>query len=455
MSDVGVAEAPAAGANVLRSPLEALGLGLARAWADRYLRWALALSFAALVLRALWVLYANPDPLDGRFDDTVFYDASARALANGKGFISFAQKPTAQWPIGYPGLIALIYVLFGQHLVAAKALNVFLGAATVLGVYFLGSKVFDKRVGLAAAALLAFFPSQVFFSTLLMTEVLFTALLVLMAYLVARWTLEDPRPPAYRLLALGVLMGYMAIVRGEGSVLIGGVVLLWWVVLRSWRRVLRPVSLLVAGVLLVIMPWTVRNLIQMDAPVLISTAVGSALWQGHHQGVYDPNDIPFPTKFYDRYSDVPYPRREILANNAAIRDALDFIVHNPGEEARLLAKKAYHLFREDAIGLVWIEANGTRDSVPQSSEEQLATVANAYYFVVLGWVALTVPFWFSLSDRRRLLLLVLLLVWTGNHLVFIPNPRYHFPLVPIFAILAAQGALVLWGRLRAARAKAS
>jgi 4-amino-4-deoxy-L-arabinose transferase-like glycosyltransferase len=435
---------------------------LSRLWADVHLRWVLALFLLALVLRGAWVATINPDPLDGRFDDTMFYDASAKALAEGKGYINLEGKPTAHWPIGYSGVVASLYVVFGENLLAPKALNVFLGAATVLVVYALGARLFDRRVGLVAAALLALFPSQIFFSTLVMTEVLFAALLTLVVLLVVLWTLPpnadppsgegDKRPAAGGLLLLGLLLGYGAITRGEGSVVVLVVLLIWWLSRLGWRPLLRRSGLLLAGVVLVMAPWTIRNFIVFRAPVFISTAMGYAFWQGNRADAYTPPDYGFDTKFYDEYADVPFPRKEVVVNNAEMREAWDFIIHNPRTEAGLLFQKLYHLYREDATGLVWIDGHGGQASIPDSLEQKLETVANAYYFVVLGWVVLTVPFWFSFRDRARFLLPLTILVLTVTHLVFIPEPRYHFAFIPILCILAAQGFMVVWRRLTAAHA---
>jgi len=438
---------------------------LRRLWTDVHLRWVLALVLLALALRVAWVATVRPDPLDGRFDDTVFYDRSAQALADGEGYINFEEKPTARWPIGYSGLVASLYVVLGRNLVAPRVLNVFLGVVTVLAVYALGARLFDRRAGLVAAALLALFPGQIFFSTLVMTEVLFAALLTLITLLVVLWTLApraDPpgqaagrppvaegneRPAAYKLLLLGLLLGYGAITRGEGGVVVVVVLIIWWLARSGWRPFLRCSALLLAGVALVMAPWTIRNFVVFHAPVFVSTAMGSALWQGNGPDVYTPGHLGFDAKFYDEYADVPYPRKEVEMNNAAMREAVDFIVHNPGTEAGLLFKKIYHLYQEDAVGLAWIDEHGGQPSIPDPLQQKLETVANAYYFVVLGWVALTVPFWFSFRDRSRFLLPLMIALLTAAHLVFVPQSRYHFAFIPILCILAAQGVVVVWRRL--------
>jgi 4-amino-4-deoxy-L-arabinose transferase-like glycosyltransferase len=435
---------------------------LSRLWADVHLRWLMAFLLLALILRIAWVAAINPDPLDGRFDDSVFYDGSAKALADGKGYLNFSEKPTARWPIGYSGVVASLYFVFGRNLLAPKALNVFLGAATVLAVYVLGTRLFDRRVGLMAAALLALFPGQIFFSTLVMTEVLFAALLTMVVLLVVLWTLPpkavppaaegSARPAAYKLVVLGLLLGYGAITRAEGGVAVLAVLLIWWLAWSGWRPFLWRSALLLAGVVVVMAPWTIRNFIVFRAPVFVSTAMGSALWQGNRADAYTPHDWGFDTKFYEQYADVPYPRKEVKMNTAALQEAVDFIVHNPGPEAGLLFKKLYHLYSGDAVGLVWIDQHGGQQSIPDSLQPKLETVADAYYFVVLGWAVLTVPFWFSFRDRSRFLLPLVILVLTAAHLVFIPNPRYHFAFIPILCILAAQGFVVVRRRLVPAHA---
>ncbi len=41
-----------------------------------------------------------------------------------------------------------------------------------------------------------------------------------------------------------------------------------------------------------------------------------------------------------------------------------------------------------------------------------------------------------------LLLPMLVLAWTVTHLLFFGDPRFHYPIVFVFAILAARGAIV-------------
>ena len=86
--------------------------------------WLGAILLLALVLRLAWIAYAHPNPNDGRFDDTLFYDHAAQSLAAGKGFLGFFNAQTAGWPPGYPLLLAGIYKAFGQGFLLPRLLNV-------------------------------------------------------------------------------------------------------------------------------------------------------------------------------------------------------------------------------------------------------------------------------------------------------------------------------------------
>jgi hypothetical protein len=128
------------------------------------------------------------------------------------------------------------------------------GSVTVGLIGFLGRAVRGERVGLIAAALAAVYPMLWLSDAALMSET--TSMLLVSAALLLAY-----QPPGLRrTLALGAVIGLAALARGE---LLGLLLLL----LTDRRRALAGV----AACVLVLAPWTVRNLLTFDAPVLIST----------------------------------------------------------------------------------------------------------------------------------------------------------------------------------------
>jgi hypothetical protein len=96
--------------------------------------------------------------------------------------------------------------------------------------------------------------------------------LVLLAVLAAWWVLA--RPTWQRALALGVTIGAAALVRGEGLLYVALLVVPAAVVVARRRHDIgagvRVAGVATAGVVLVVAPWTARNVALFDRVVLIS-----------------------------------------------------------------------------------------------------------------------------------------------------------------------------------------
>jgi 4-amino-4-deoxy-L-arabinose transferase-like glycosyltransferase len=421
----------------------------------------------ALVLRVAWIAYANPSPNDGRFGDEVFYDHAGQALAAGKGFTGFADQQTANWPPGYPAMLAVIYKVFGHHVTGAKALNAFAGAATCLLVYAVGRKVFNRRVGLIAALLLAFFPGQIYFSTLVMTESVFPAIVMFILLLALMWIVERERLSSARLFILGVLCGLAALTRSEAAVLLVAALVVLKLVVPSWRRFARQGSLLVAGAVLIIAPWTVRNAFVMKAFIPIVSGMGHTLLSGHQDDPYNPYHVLPEAKLRIQYAYLPFPERETKVEDVALHEAIHFIVTHPAYEVQLLFEKSYHMYKDDSDALLWIRGtffnsadapwlvttwfHSTGEKVvtiPPAAEANWSHLADSYYYLALLAALAGVPLWFSLKDRKRFFLVLIVLGWTGAHIMFIPSPRYHAALIPILCLWAAVPLAFAWDRLR-------
>ena len=248
----------------------------------------------AVGLRLAWIAYVNPNPADGRLDDTVFYDQAGQSLADAAGYTNFYGFPTAQWPPAYPFLLAGIYKAFGHNIVIPKVANALAGGLTCLLIYLIAARVFDRRVGLLGAFLFAVFPGQLFWSTLLMTESLTPALLCLMLLLFIMWVVERRDAGWLRYGDAG------SAVRGCAA---GARRRRWCWCWRRWscgglsfRRggsSAREAGVFAAAAVLVVMPWTVRNAISMHAFVPVTSAAGHTLLAGHQSDPYNPYHV-FP-----------------------------------------------------------------------------------------------------------------------------------------------------------------
>ena len=161
-------------------------------WGEGHLHWAAWIFCLAFVIRIAWLFYVNPDPFDGEYFSRGYYDAiffykAAESLAAGEGYREpdFLQL-SAAWPPGYPITLMILFVIFGTNLVVAKLFNVFLAGIGAVLIYTLATMIRGQRAGIVAGILMAFFPSQIFFSVMVLTEPLFVVLSTTLVLLASR-----------------------------------------------------------------------------------------------------------------------------------------------------------------------------------------------------------------------------------------------------------------------------
>ena len=401
----------------------------------------------AIVLRILWVAYVNVDPSDGRFDDSVFYQRVALALADRASYLDpYGRGPTAQWPPAYPAALAVLYKLFGFHLLLAKGLNIAFGAVTVVLAYILARRVFDWRVASLGAFFLAFFPGQIFFATIVYAETMFAAVFLLVLVLALVWTLEGDRSRWWQVLLIGFLIGVAALVRAEGIFLAFVLVGLWALLVRPWRTVGRYAVMLAIGVVLALTPWTVRNAVEFHEFIPIRT-----------------NSVNAVARAIDVEFDGPVVVGE--SEPRSIREGLQYQLTHPWRVVATAAIKVGRLYRHDYSGIRFVLKNPIsefdRDEQPLTEREEMfwRGLTDRYFYAASAAAVVAIVLAVLRRNRASLVIIAAIFGWTFFFSFFTPVTRYHFPLMPLFAVLSASVLVLVWDwakvgwRLQLIRAK--
>ena len=236
----------------------------------------------ALGCRLAYVfLVARHVPFRG---DSVWYHLVGAEIPEGHGFVnpSLFYGPgheavaTAQFPPLHPAFVAVLDGLgvttpFG-HQVAGAIIGVSLVPLTAL----LARRLLGPVLALGAAIFVAVEPTLLAGDGAAMSETLAVPLVTLAVLLIYR-ARESARVRDWVL--AGAVFGLVGLTRSEGPFLyvgIAGVTLLAWRKEAVRRRLVLGLAGL-AGVIILMMPWTVRNSVSLDAFVPAATNGGVTL----------------------------------------------------------------------------------------------------------------------------------------------------------------------------------
>jgi 4-amino-4-deoxy-L-arabinose transferase-like glycosyltransferase len=410
----------------------------------------------AFALRCGWVGLATLDPSDGQYFDMVFYHISALQLAAGNGYTRLDGTPTAVWPPLYPVLLAVVYALSDGSFLLGKLANALFGTFTALFTYLIGCRLVSRRVGLLAAAFFAACPDDIFFSNFVMSEPAFGAIFTGGAWLFTVLNQRRPAAGAFSWFALGGAVALASLTRGVAAAWLGVPILIWIAGSRSLRASSRQAAALLLGFACVLAPWTIRNALQMGAPIPIATSLGRTLGHAHspfQRGGASPKGLLYWRRIADRFEHLPQPQRELTVNRVLTRLSLEYMLTHPGHELRILPARFYHLFEHGHVGLEIgrpkLESGEMKPFFGPGRHRAIAGFADAYFYTLLALGLLGLARFFRHRDATALVVPLSAGYFTALHVLLFPDdPRYHLPMLPFLALSAAW-LLVGWSeRLR-------
>ena len=365
----------------------------------------------------------------------------ARSLATGQGFSSPMPEPsgpTALLPPGYPLVLAGIFRVWGvytlQAAIAAYLLNCLFSALTCIVLYRLGERLFGRKTGLVAAALLALYPPSIWHAvnTIWDTTLLALALVVLLTWLAGL----PPRPGPAQLAGTGLLMGLIALLNPAPISVYPVVALVLWKRIRDQGSPgYREIAILAGSCLLVLTPWMARNalLVGTFAP---RGGAGLNLRLGNNDGAFRtgtgedlsvyPSNSESEDRLFHKLGEAGYDRY-------CARLGMDYVRNHPGRFAALTMTRVriWWLGR----GSEW--RGNLKLGFSVSALKHLSWLLPLPFFV-LGCAAA----WRNHAPVG--LLMALLLIYPIPYYFMIVGERYHFPVEPFLLLVGGYGLTLAW-----------
>jgi 4-amino-4-deoxy-L-arabinose transferase-like glycosyltransferase len=218
--------------------------------------------------------------------DEQHYLELANSLLDGRGYAWSDGQPTSIRPPLYPAFVAGVWTVTGtRSLLAVRLVQAMLALVCIWFVFRLASDLFDEKTGGIAALGFSLYPSWLYANTTLLTETLFTLLLLLAVWFVHRAVIEKaPLKMAFA----GGCCGLASLTR---SVLwpfpVLAVPVLWVSTHGSWKRKIVAVLMFTVAHVLVLAPWSLRNTRVQGVFTVVDTMSGFNLWMANSDATPD------------------------------------------------------------------------------------------------------------------------------------------------------------------------
>ncbi len=417
-----------------------------------------AVFILALLLRLAHVFLIDHPPLQ---TDAFNYDVMARQFLE-KGFLGYLSDiPNAVVTPGYPLFLSLIYFLSGvsglsdiSPLLYVRIIQSVIGALTCVSVYYAAKHMKNRKTALFASFLCAVYPSFAWSSTLILTETLFN-FLFLTYFIIQIEALKKKsavlsilggctfaiavlvRPLIFPLLLLPFIYEYYTVKKKlrykaldkapdkvpdgapdtapnkspdeapdkspdkqeEGKVVRSG---------RGFPTPIRLLLLTIAGAVAVMLPWWIRNAVTLGSFIPLATQTGNPLIAGA---------FPYYSADLSKFNvEDPFA--------AGLRYIWDGFRSQPFYYIKWFTIGKFNYLFE----YMWYDA--------PYEFTLLRSIKLVHGFTVsLGWLGVL---YFTINTNSKLKLAALFaIILTAMQLLFVPENRYAYSIMPFLIILAS------------------
>lgn len=358
----------------------------------------------ALLLRFKFVFGMNHPPL---LTDAHNYDVMAKQLLDKNVFGYMTDKSSAYVTPGYPFFLAAIYYVFGNGeaspLLQVRVVQAILGALTCFIVYLIGKRLKNVTVGLIAGFAYAIYPTFAWSPSLILTETIYNFFFMLYIYLQVRIF----ETKSFKLSFLcGFIFAIAIMIRPVMFPLLVVPFIYHYIVSKD-KSTIRIFLYTGIGVLVVMIPWWIRNIIVLHKFIFLATQTGNPFIAGI---------TPYYAKIDISHY---YAKNGMLEGSRMLFKGL--------ETQPFLYIKWFTIGKLNYMfGNMWF------------SPVKGFTFMNSFKLfhflvIVIGWVGVL----FCLVKNRLRIISIFAILLTLMQLMFVPEARYAYSIMPLLMITMA------------------
>lgn len=390
-------------------------------------------ALGALAVRLVWVLASDVT----QTSDFGAYDRMAREISDGRYLVDPSR------PIGPSLVFALHYLVFGYVPLAPQLTLALLSTAQVLLVYsLLLNTTASRPAALLGATILAVWPEHILYVNLLGSDVLFSTLVLVAAWLLTLTSGARPGRDIAVVLAAGMVLGSSHWVRNTALAFLLAS-LLFLALHDGWQFKRRAAALtaLSTGFLLPVLPLMYLNSVTIG--VLSPTASqqgGWSLFVGANSaslGMWNKQDEVLIDGLVAARMPLEREHRAVVRNRIATEMALQRIRGQPGIYMWTILRYKISLLWARAAEISW----SVRTSRFGAGEPWVRVIVNIFHAIAavasVGGLACGAVRRQYAWDVRQILFWAALFT-TGVHCVLEVQPRYHHVFLPTLAIAIGQ-----------------
>jgi hypothetical protein len=415
----------------------------------------------------IWVIQNMP--IVPTSDYKTYYDVATllsqgNLIKDGVGLCNYI----SEFPhvIGYPYILSKVFGIFGVSVSVGLYFNMAISLISIFLAYRIARLICGKVGGLIALTLVAFWPSQILYINHLASEPVFTCMVLLSIWLAVylfKYPFANGKASVCLLLnlVLGVSLAIGGAIRPMSIILLIAIIICIFPskiklnkdkdsvgliesgMSKGWIRVL--VIIISYILFLQIVSGAITRTIDRELPGS-SVSFGYNLLVGLNidsKGAWNEQDAKL---LNDKFLETDSAAEAL---KSARKEALKRIQKDPIGIANLLLEKYTLLWKNDDYAAYWnllsMQQQNTLTPERKALFGHLVLWNNLYYLLCVLFSTLAgIALWFRKKVGAEHILILLFIGTAILHMILESQNRYHYDILPLFAILTAVGSTEIY-----------